>query len=276
MGSAPKTAQMLQFSFMDPLIRAEVERPLCKIQVDSWMQRERLHNVDFLYLLSFWERITHPIGERTVNPLHRPNNLAVVCYPCSVVTVSCFTAGYGSQRGDSQNEQTLDLVVNSIKKYDCTPLNHQEVNIFFFFFCTGIQIINAPGDLKCRSPPAAWRGREIKRGGRRGVEVWEEMSERGCYSAPRQWARSFFHIDTPTVRLSWWSREERGNEKHSTGWGGWVRAIGREVGGCCINIMDVNSISGFHLLWALRQALVSYKKENQIEAQTKKQLQNRL
>lgn len=276
MGSAPKTAQMLQISFMDPLIRAEVERPLCKIQVDSWMQRERLHNVDFLYLLSFWERITHPIGERTVNPLHRPNNLAVVCYPCSVVTVSCFTAGYGSQRGDSQNEQTLDLVVNSIKKYDCTPLNHQEVNIFYFFFAQESKLLMRQETWNADLLQLHDEGERSKGGGGgvwRSEKKWvsEDVTQRHGNEPGH-----FFHIDTPTVRLSWWSREERGNEKHSTGWGGWVRAIGREVGGCCINIMDVNSISGFHLLWALRQALVSYKKENQIEAQTKKQLQNRL
>lgn len=77
---------MLQISFRDPLIRAV---DLCKIQANSRMQRELLHDADFLYLVPFWEKHS-PIGERTINPMHKPNHLTVVCYPCSVVTVSCF------------------------------------------------------------------------------------------------------------------------------------------------------------------------------------------
>lgn len=54
-----QTVQMLQISFMDPLIKA-VEPTLSKTQY-------------FLYLLHFWAK-HHPFVERTTNPLHKPNN----------------------------------------------------------------------------------------------------------------------------------------------------------------------------------------------------------
>lgn len=99
----------------------------------------------------------------------------------------------------------------------------------FFFFCTGIQIINAPGDMKCRSSPAAPWGREIKEDGlRRGECARMLLKNYTSISAPRQEAQSFFHTSTSGMRLPWWSR--RGNEKHTTRrQGGRVKAAGRPI-----------------------------------------------
>lgn len=115
------------------------------------------------FLICIWTK-HDPFGDRETNPLHKPNNIHCGFLPLQFSYSVYFWSGL---REDSQSQLSLDLLGRSIMKFDCTPLNHPDVD---FIFCRGIQIINALGDLKCRSSPAATWGRDQRGEKRRACE----------------------------------------------------------------------------------------------------------